>query len=136
MTERGDGGKGTDPRPASESSQANRGMGRTNEPLWWALFVLGGTAALLIPVNVILTGIAVFAGWLSEAALWKLLHSPFLRVYLFLTMAFPLFHAVHRIRLFLRDEGLRRYDRSWLSRICYGTAALGTILALVLLLRL
>jgi fumarate reductase subunit D len=136
MTERGDGESGLAPGAASESRQTNRGKGRTNEPLWWALFVLGGTAALLIPVNMILTGIAVFAGWLSEAALWKLLHSPFVRIYLFLTMAFPLFHAAHRIRLFLRDTGLRRYDRSWLSRISYGAAMLGTILSIFLLLRL
>jgi fumarate reductase subunit D len=78
----------------------------------------------------------VFAGWLSESAVWRLLHSPLVRIYLFLTMAFPLFHALHRIRLFLRDTGLRRYDRSWLSRISYGAATLGSILSIVLLLRL
>jgi fumarate reductase subunit D len=136
MTERGDGGRGAAPKAASESRQTSTGMGRTNEPLWWALFVLGGTAALLIPVSLILTGIAVFAGWLSESAVWRLLHSPLVRIYLFLTMAFPLFHALHRLRLFLRDTGLRRYDRSWLSRISYGAATLGSILSIVLLLRL
>jgi len=110
------------------------GRGWTNEPLWWALFVLGGTAALLMPVVVVVTGVAVFAGWLGESELLDLLRSPLVRIYLFVTMAFPLYHAAHRIRLVLRDTGLRRWDRSWLSWGFYGAATAGAVASIVLLL--
>ena len=52
-------------------------MAKSNEPIWWSLFAAGGmVAALLVPITVILTGIAVPAGWISERGLYDLIHHP------------------------------------------------------------
>lgn len=74
------------------------------EPLWWALFALGGTvAALLAPVHVFLNNIAVPLGWASPQALSYerqagLLANPLVKVYLIIFLAPVLFHAAHRFK--------------------------------------
>ena len=66
------------------------------EPLWWGLFAGGGmVAAMLVPIHIALTGIAVPLGWLSEPQtlyqLWPV------RLYLFVLIALSFFHCGHRI---------------------------------------
>ena len=74
------------------------------EPLWWALFAIGGTiAAFLLPVHVFLNNIAVPLGWFSPQAvsyehLAGLLGNPLVKAYLIIFLAPTLFHAAHRLK--------------------------------------
>lgn len=111
-------------------------MAKSNEPIWWSLFSAGGmVAAFLMPITILLTGIAVPAGWVSERSLFDLVHHPLTRLCLFLLISLPLFHAAHRTRLVLMDLGLREISKL-LAVTCYGSASVATLLAAVLLRRL
>jgi fumarate reductase subunit D len=111
-------------------------MAKSNEPMWWSLFAAGGmVAALLIPITVILTGIAVPAGWISDQSLYNLVHHPLTRLYLFVVISLSLFHGGHRTLLTLMDLGLKAM-RSLLAVLFYGGAIVGTVVAAVFLVRL
>jgi len=111
-------------------------MARSNEPLWWAPFFAGaGVSALLMPVTIILTSLAVAFGWIDADRMWTLLHHPLARIFLFVLISLSLFHAVHRIRFILVDLGLKQ-ARQAIAVLCYGSAIVGTLLAFFLVLRL
>ena len=111
-------------------------MAKSNEPFWWSLFSAGGVvAALLIPVTMFLTGIAIPMGWLTTDGLRGLLETPLVRLYLFVIIFLPLFHWAHRFRFAVADLGLKGVD-VLLAVVCYGTAFMGTVLAMVFLWRL
>lgn len=110
-------------------------MAKSNEPFWWALFGAGGmVAALLMPVTIVITGVGVAAGWITEQHLADLLAHPLTKLFLFVLIAFPLFHWAHRFRFTLVDLGLKS-ARAAIAVLCYGSAIVGSILALVLLFR-
>jgi fumarate reductase subunit D len=110
-------------------------MAKSNEPFWWALFGAGGmVAALVMPIVIVITGIAVAAGWVTEDRLWQLLSHPLTKIFLFVVIAFPLFHWAHRFRFTLVDLGLKS-ARGAVAVACYGSAILGTLVTLVLLFR-
>ena len=108
------------------------------EPLWWSLFGLGGAvAAFLLPVHIFIQGVAIPMGWVSPDLLnyervAALLQSPLVKIYLFLLIVPPLFHAAHRIRLTLEDLRIE-----WLSHIlplfCYGGAVVMTFVTLIVI---
>jgi fumarate reductase subunit D len=104
-------------------------------PLFWLLFAGGGTAsAMLLPVMVFITGIAVPAGWVTEEELLSLLRNPITRILLVGLVFLFLFHWAHRFRYALVDLGLRRLgSQAWLF---YGAALAGTALAGLTALRL
>ncbi len=108
------------------------------EPLWWSLFGLGGAvAAFLLPVHIFIQGVAIPMGWVSSELLQydrlaAFLHSPLVKIYLFILIVPPLFHAAHRIRLTLEDLRIEALDRV-LPLVCYGGAILLTIITLVVL---
>lgn len=111
-------------------------MAKSNEPIWWSLFAAGGmVAALVLPVTVLLTGIAVPAGWISADAFFRLIHHPLARIYLFFVIFLSLFHGGHRTLLTLVDLGFRSV-RPALAILLYGGAIVGTVLAAVFLIRL
>ena len=102
-------------------------------PLMWALFSVGGTiAAFLFPVHLFLNGLAFPLGWLdapSYEAYRALVQHPITRLYLFVFIAFPLFHWAHRFRYTLYD-GLQLYHLTMLIAVLsYGAALIGTALA-------
>lgn len=108
---------------------------RSAAPLWWLLFAGGGVvAAFLMPVTIVLTGIAIPAGWLSQEALFDLVHSTLGRLYLILLISLPLFHWAHRFRYALIDLGLGRLGHR--AGLFYGVAIAGTLLGGWLILRL
>jgi len=111
-------------------------MAKSNEPIWWSLFSAGGVvAAFFLPITMILTGFAVPAELISENGLYDLLHHWLTRVYLFLMISLPLFHWAHRFRFAVADLGLK--DKSGMLPVAvYLAAIVGTILALVFLIRL
>jgi fumarate reductase subunit D len=104
-------------------------MARSNEPIWWSLFSAGGVvAAFFVPVTIVITAIAVPAGWISDEKLYFLLQQPLARLYLFVLISLPLFHWAHRFRYVVADLGLRGGGRLP-AIVCYGSAILGTVLA-------
>jgi fumarate reductase subunit D len=111
-------------------------MAKTNEPIWWSLFGAGGmVSAFLLPVTVLLIGLSVAAGWLPESAFLNLLRHPLTRLYFFVLISLSLFHAAHRTRFTLIDIGLKSAATA-LAVLLYGGAILGTVLAVVFLVRL
>lgn len=96
-------------------------------------------AAFLVPVHILLTGIAVPAGWIGDAFAYErilpLVTHPLSRLYLFVLITLPLFHWAHRFRFTLADLGLHG-ARRLVAVLCYGSAFLGAILAAVVLVSL
>ncbi len=97
-------------------------------PLFWLLFSGGGTvSAMLLPALVIVSGIAVPAGWVAEDQLFTLITNPLTRIILVGLVFLFLFHWAHRFRYALVDLGLGRLGKqAWLF---YGAALAGTVLA-------
>jgi succinate dehydrogenase subunit D len=113
----------------------------SSEPFWWLLFAAGGTvAALLVPVSIALTGLAAPLGWggtaFQHARIAALVGHPLARLYLFVLIALPLFHAAHRIRFGLAEGWQLHRAGRLLAAICYGMASVGAVLALLVVVRL
>ena len=108
------------------------------EPFWWGMFSVGGVvAALLIPVHVFLIGLAVPLGLIDRSLLEygrmkSLLANPLVKIYLFVLIVLPLFHAAHRIRFSLHEMGIRKLLLR-LDVLCYGGALLCTAVSLYVL---
>ena len=112
---------------------------RSAEPLLWLLFSAGGVvAALLVPILVLLLGLAFPLGWLSAPShgqLFALLRHPLARVTLFLLCTLSLFHGAHRFRYTLYDGLQIKHLNELINLLCYGGAIAGTIWAGYLLWR-
>jgi len=110
---------------------------RSNEPFLWLLFSAGGVvAAMLIPIHLLLFGLAFPLGWLSgpsHQTLLELLRHPVTRVYLFILCSFSLFHWAHRFRYTLYDGLQIKHLNELINLFCYGGAIFGTVLAAFLL---
>ena len=114
-------------------------QGRTTpEPFVWLLFSAGGVvAALVLPVLLVLLGVAIPLGWVDAPAhvhLLAVLRNPLTRLGMLGVCALALVHAAHRLR-FTAEHALqlRRYD-TIIATICYGGALLGIVAAAYLLL--
>lgn len=103
------------------------------EPFLWTLFSAGGVvAALLLPIHILLFGLAFPLGWLTEPSydgLKQLLSHPLVRLYLLVLCTLPLFHAAHRFRYTLYDGLQIKHLNEMITIFCYGGALLGSILA-------
>jgi fumarate reductase subunit D len=110
---------------------------RSNEPIVWFLFGVGGFfAAFFLPIHILLYGLLFPSGALHDpgySPTLSLLQKPLTRIYLFLLLTFCLFHAAHRIRLTLSDVLDMRHLNIVLAFLCYGAAIVGTIAAVWLL---
>ena len=116
-------------------------MAKSTEPFWWLLLAAGGTvAAFLMPVHIVLGGLALAAGGSQGALAYDrmlaLVSHPLSRFYLFGLISLSLFHWAHRFRYTLA-EGLH-LKTAWLPVpiACYGSAIVGTVLAAMVLARL
>lgn len=116
-------------------------MKRSHEPVFWLLFGAGGMlSALLAPVLVFVTGIAVPLDWLLPDDLLRyervlaLARHPLGQLGLLAVIALFLFHGCHRLLHSLHDLGVRT-GRA--GRWCfYGFAAAGSAATAALLLAL
>ncbi len=103
------------------------------EPLLWVLFSAGGVmAALVIPVLLVLFGLAFPLGWLSppdHAHLLSMLGHPLTRVVLFVLCMLSLFHWAHRFRYTLYDGLQIKHLNELINSLCYGVAIVGSIVA-------
>jgi fumarate reductase subunit D len=107
-------------------------------PLLWLLFGAGGMLAALVgPMLVFITGIAVPLGWplpadlLSYPRAMSFAQNWVARAFLLAVIALFAWHAAHRIFHVLHDLGWPTGRLAVLA--CYGTAALVTVVALVAL---
>ncbi|OLB77284.1 MAG: fumarate reductase subunit D [Actinobacteria bacterium 13_2_20CM_2_71_6] len=103
----------------------------------WLLFSGGGVAAaLVLPVLLVLFGIAIPLGWIAvpdHGHLLAVIRHPLARVGLLGVFALSLVHAAHRFRYTLRDGlQLARYDMG-IATVCYGGAVAGAAFAAYLL---
>ncbi len=106
---------------------------RMYEPLLWLLFSAGGVmAALLIPILVLLFGVAFPLGWSSppdHAHLLALISHPLTRVIVFLLCLLCLFHWAHRFRYTLYDGLQIKHLNGMINSFCYGGAIVGSVVA-------
>ncbi len=95
------------------------------------LFSAGGVvAAIFIPVQLFLFGLAFPFGWLqapSYDSLISLVRMPLVRIYLFVLCSLPLFHWAHRFRYTLYDGLKVKHLNELIFVLCYGGAIVGTV---------
>jgi fumarate reductase subunit D len=105
----------------------------SNEPLLWVLFSAGGVAAaLLIPILLLLYGLAFPLGVLalpSYQSTLALVSHPLMRLVLFALCFLSLFHWAHRFRYTLYDGLQIKHLNEVIFVVCYGGALVGTVLA-------
>jgi fumarate reductase subunit D len=110
---------------------------QSNEAFFWMLFSAGGVvAALLIPVQLFLFGVAIPLGWVQAPSyehLQTLLRMPLVRIYLFVLCSLPLFHWAHRFRFTLYDGLQVKHLNELIFMLCYGGAIAGSAIAAYLL---
>jgi fumarate reductase subunit D len=111
---------------------------RTVEPFVWLMFSGGGVAAaLVLPVLLLLFGVALPLGWISAPEfdhLLAVLRNPLTRLALLGVCALALVHGAHRFRYTLHDGlQLQRFDVV-IATVCYGGALVGSAFAAYLLL--
>ena len=115
-------------------------MAGSNKPVIWGLFAAGGTvAAFVVPALVLITCFAIPLGWLAPEALsyerlFALLQNPLVKLVVFGVLFLTVWHAAHRMRITAHDLGIR--NDTIVMAVCYGIAALGTLLMIVSLVRI
>jgi fumarate reductase subunit D len=113
---------------------------RSLEPVLWLLFSAGGViAALLLPMLLLLLGIAFPLGWLTPPShdhLLSVVRHPITRLVLFVVSALSLIHAAHRFRYTLYDGLQIKHLNEIIRLLCYGGAIAGSIWAAYVLWRL
>ena len=113
-------------------------MAISNKPFVWSLFAGGGlAAALLAPVMIVLTGLAVPLGLMGEEALAfdrmsAFVGNPIVKSILFAVLCLLLWHAAHRLRMTAHDLGIGGGRAA--AVLFYSLATLGSIGAGVVLL--
>jgi fumarate reductase subunit D len=110
---------------------------RTIEPLLWIQFSAGGVmAAMIMPILILLFGVAIPLGWIaapSQDHLLSLVRNPVARVGLFVVCMLSLIHAAHRFRYTLYDGLQIKHLNEVINLACYGGAVAGSIWAAYLL---
>jgi fumarate reductase subunit D len=114
-------------------------MKRSNAPVFWLLFGAGGMlSALLGPMLVFISGIAVPLGWplpsdlMSYQRMLAFAQHWAGKGFLFVVIALFAWHAAHRIFHSLHDVGVHAGVAAKLA--CYGTAFSVTLVAAACLL--
>ena len=113
-------------------------MARSHKPVVWSLFAAGGTfSALVTPVMILVSGLAIAFGLLPAEALsyermLGLVQHPIGKGLIFLAVFLPAWHAAHRLRITAHDYGLRA-DTA-VATVCYALAALATLVTIYALL--
>lgn len=110
---------------------------RSNKPIFWSLFGGGGMwSALVGPALVLVTGVLVPLGIgfgpdaMGYAQAQSLMQSVLFRLLLVVTIGLFLFHGFHRLYHTLHDLGV--HVGPGIKGLCHGLAALGTLVAIML----
>ena len=103
------------------------------EPSLWLLFSAGGVlSAMLMPILLLLFGVAFPFGWVaapSHAQMVALLGNPLTRVVLFALSMLSLFHWAHRFRYTLYDGLQIKHLNEVIAALTYGVAVVGSVVA-------
>ena len=110
---------------------------RHPEPLLWMLFSAGGMlSGMLMPVLVLMFGIAFPLGWVTAPTyeqITGLMGNPLARLVMFSLLALSLFHWAHRFRHTLYDGLQIKHLNEVIAVVSYGAAVVGSALAAYLL---
>ena len=110
---------------------------RHPEPLLWMLFSAGGVlSGMLMPILVLLFGVAIPLGWLeapSHGQLLQVLGNPLARLVLLALCVLSLFHWAHRFRHTLYDGLQIKHLNEVVAVASYGVAIIGSAVATYLL---
>ena len=107
-------------------------MRRSNEPIFWSLFGAGGViASLILPVLILITGIAVPLGIMPAETLSYERMSGFIdgwfgKLFVFAVISLTFWHAFHRIYHSLHDFGIHA-GLGVFRVLAYGIALVGTL---------
>ncbi len=107
-------------------------MRRSNEPIFWSLFGAGGViASLILPVLILITGIAVPLGIMPAETLSFERMSGFIdgwfgKLFVFAVISLTFWHAFHRIYHSLHDFGIHA-GLGVFRVLAYGIALVGTL---------
>ena len=108
------------------------------EPVLWLLFSAGGlVAALLIPVLLVLFGVAFPLGWVAPPEhehLLAVLRHPLTRLALLGLCVLALFHWAHRFKYTLYDGLQLKRLHGQINAVSYGGALIGSAAAAYLML--
>ncbi len=113
-------------------------MAKSNKPIIWGLFAAGGTlSAFFLPALIVITLLAAL-GYVPDLLTYENMRSFaahwFGKLVLFGIVFLSLWHAAHRLRVTMHDFGVR--SDTFVASVVYSVAALGTIAAIVYLLRI
>ncbi|WP_354623338.1 fumarate reductase subunit FrdD [Psychromonas sp. MME2] len=114
---------------------------RSHEPIFWGLFGAGGMlTAFITPIMILITGILVPLGIINQENLsYEKLHgfatTWYGAVIVFILVALPLWHTLHRIFHALHDLGIKR-GRDWQQVISYGFAFAVSVFVFTILLQM
>ena len=110
---------------------------RHPEPLLWLLFSAGGVlSGMLMPILVLLFGIAFPLGWLtapSHEQMLAVIGNPLTRLALFGLCVLSLFHWAHRFRHTLYDGLQIKHLNEVIALLSYGAAVVGSVATAYLL---
>ncbi len=113
---------------------------RSDEPVWWGLFGAGGTwFAMITPVTIFVLGILVPLGIIDADSLSYERVTGFVTsiigaLFVILTLALPMWHAMHRVHHGMHDL---KFHTGVLGKIvCYGFAAFISALGVVFVIML
>ncbi|MGH2350641.1 MAG: fumarate reductase subunit FrdD [Chloroflexota bacterium] len=118
--------------PAPVGVRPGRSKPAKSHALWWGLFAVGGmVAAVLLPVHILVQGILGPLGIVPVVSnryetFAATVANPLVKLYLFVLISLPFFHAAHRLRYLILDLGVRGGRRP-LAVLMYGAAVVGTI---------
>ena len=125
--------------PSADLPRQTAGRRRLHaEPFVWLGFSGGGVvAAVLLPILILLFGLAIPLGWVhpTHAHLDAVLGNPLTGLVLLVALVLLLVHAAHRFRYTLYD-GLQVKHRQLVAIVCYGAALIGIIATVVVLIML
>ncbi len=108
------------------------------EPMWWALFSVGGTiAAFVLPALIFVNNFAGPLGWLEDAVAYdnliSLLGNPISKLVLIVVLSTTLFHVGHRIATLPADFKLP-VPKTLASAVSHlGALALSIVAAIAIL---
>ena len=110
------------------------------EPVIWLLFSAGMiVGGLVLPAWALVVGVAAPLGLAPAAAsydhLYALASHPLGRLVFLAAMALPLWGGAHHLRHVWLDLGGLRSD-GFVGPLCYGAAGVGSLLAIVAVIRL
>ena len=110
---------------------------RHPEPLLWMLFSAGGVlSGLLMPILVLLLGVAIPLGWVAPPSRDELLHvlgHTLTRLTLVALCVLSLFHWAHRFRHTLYDGLQIKHLDEVIAIVSYGVALIGSAITVYLL---